>query len=206
LTPLAVLVGLLARDGIMTFYGPTWQEAIVPLQILCFYGFIRQGATPLAPLFMVKNKVRLLNLAMYPNLVLLPLLALPAIQRAGLIGMSAVMVVTICLCNLPVFFACGRLLNAPLAHFVAVAIVPLSAAAVSGLVLLGSSGLFGLYVAEGQTGLSVTNVTLLTSKAAIFLVCYGAFVLSADTEVRHDLIAARTLLTHGESLKALSHD
>jgi O-antigen/teichoic acid export membrane protein len=205
-SPLALVVALMARDGIMIFYGPVWQTTIVPLQIFCLYGLIAQVSTTNAPVLMVTRKLKEWNYIIYLNLILFLLLSVPAVRLGGLVGMSILMTLIVSLsCFLALFVNCHAL-GTPLRRYAILTIVPLGAAVASSTAEILSSYLLGLHIANYGREAFFMNVIILTIKTSIALATYAGVVYLWDADARQLITELLSHVSKGEMLKTLSYE
>ena len=82
MAPITIATILFARNFILDIYGPTWAPAIVPLQILAVYGFIRAIAANMGSVYRAMGKPqwltsialwRLITMAVALYVILVPL-------------------------------------------------------------------------------------------------------------------------------------
>ena len=202
-TPMCVIVGLLAQEIILVLYGERWRGAIAPLIIFSLYALFRQVAASNSPILMVTNKVKEFNLIVYLHLALFILLAFPAIWAGGLIGMGVLMVVLVILSGFLALLVSSKALQNPLVHYARLAVLPVCAAIFSSLILLASSKMLNLQVLDHSPQQMVSNVAIMTIKTAIFLVCYTVTLYMLDADVHSEIRANLTSLVHLSSLKGI---
>ena len=206
LVPLSLAVILLAKDGIMTFYGEEWQAAIVPLQILCIHALIRQVTATNGPILMVTNEVKKFNYLVYLYLGLILLFSWPVIRVWGIVGMSLLMTLLVSLTCLLTFWVNSQNLNVPLHHYTAQAILPLFAVTISALVVITLSSLLPLRIDSYSSEQFLTNVMIITTKGIIIVATYVGVIYMTDTDVKLELNKALSNVLRASTIKAFFHE
>jgi O-antigen/teichoic acid export membrane protein len=87
-TPIAVAMILFAPAFINGLYGETWAAAIVPIQLLAVYGYIRSIAANMGSVFRAMGKPQWLTYIAVWRLVTMVVLLIPVAQRWGINGVS----------------------------------------------------------------------------------------------------------------------
>ncbi len=189
IVPAELLVVVLARDGILTFYGPKWEAAILPLQILCLYALIRQVATTNGPILLVRNKAKQLNYSIYASLVVLILLAYPAAHFGGLLGISILMIVVVMSSASFTFYHTFSALGTRWTDYLALAAAPFGAAMASVLIYGAFLRLFPLHIADYRVAQMPFNVFVLSARGMVLLLSYFGVVYVLDGGLREDVRA-----------------
>lgn len=191
LFPMGALVILLAKDGILTFYGTKWEQAVLPLQILSIYALARHIGSINGSIFMVTNKVKEWNLIIYLNLALLVIGAIPATRWGGLLGISIFMASLSIPNSLSAFFLAHRTLGIHPRRYVSLVTLPALASAGAALTLLLFVDLSAVRIADYSPKYFLMNVLAMALKGTIFLASCGLFYFIFDknltTETRDSL-------------------
>jgi PST family polysaccharide transporter len=87
-TPITVAMILFAPAFINGLYGDKWAAAIVPIQLLALYGFIRSIAANMGSVFRAMGKPQWLTYIAVWRLVTMVVLLIPVAQRWGINGVS----------------------------------------------------------------------------------------------------------------------
>lgn len=87
-TPIAVAMILFAPAFINGLYGDVWAPAIVPLQVLAVYGFIRSIAANMGSVFRAMGKPQWLSYIATWRLITMAVLLIPVALRWGINGVS----------------------------------------------------------------------------------------------------------------------
>ncbi len=88
-TPITVATVVFAPDFVRILYGKTWEPAIVPLQLLAVYGFIRSIAANMGNIFRAGGRPQWLVYIAAWRLVTMAALLYPATAYYGIVGVSA---------------------------------------------------------------------------------------------------------------------
>lgn len=203
ITPMCVILGILAQEVIMVFYGVQWREAVIPLMIFCLYALIRQLAASNSPILMVTNRVKEFNFIVYIHLALFVLLAFPAIWVGGVIGMCVLMVMLVALSGFLVLLTSSKVLHNPLINYARLAVLPACTAMLSSLLVYVSSKMLNLHVIEYGLQQIVINVLIMTAKAVIFFASYISILYLLDAEVNSGIRANLLSLTRLRSFKTI---
>jgi PST family polysaccharide transporter len=173
-TPITFITAILARDFINIFYGKTWEEAILPLQILSFYGLLRSAVSITGNVILVTNQVKQLNYIVYGELLLILLLGYPVITFGGLVGMSLLVSLAMLLGGVTAFVLTGKSLATNLSQYLDLIKTPAVAAIASTGVIL----IFRILLPFQPSVL-----TLIVS-AAFFFTCYAGLLFAIDANLR----------------------
>jgi O-antigen/teichoic acid export membrane protein len=153
--PLLAILFVAAPDFVAVFFSEKWTPAVLPIQIMCFSGFLKALASVTHPVFLSKGrpdlemKLTLFGLAVFVVCVSVGL-------RYGIVGVSVGVLVFSMVNFVPTFFLADRLLG--LSHGRSVGIVLkyiLLAVAVIGLLKLA-----GTFVPRGYPGLPLARLAL----------------------------------------------
>jgi len=173
-TPITFITAILARDFINIFYGKTWEEAILPLQILSFYGLLRSAVSITGNVILVTNQVKQLNYIVYGELLLILLLGYPVITFGGLVGMSLLVSLAMLLGGVTAFVLTGKSLATNLSQYLDLIKTPAVAAIASTGVIL----IFRILLPFQP------SVLTLTVSAAFFFTCYAGLLFAIDANLR----------------------
>jgi PST family polysaccharide transporter/lipopolysaccharide exporter len=139
MAPITIATILFARNFILEIYGPTWAPAIVPLQLLAVYGFIRAIAANMGTVYRAMGKPqwltsialwRLITMVIALWVVLVPLgLGITGVSWLSLIVAVIDFVISAVLVN--------RLMDAPASAYVRRTAPALAAALLAGVIAHG---------------------------------------------------------------------
>ena len=200
------VASILAKDGIMVFYGETWQEAVLPFQILCSYALIRHVGATTGPILIVVKEVRRWNHITYLNVVLLLVLIVPAMKLYGLVGVSILMVLTTSLNVLLGFCLSTKALGNSLICYVKHMMLPILACLLSTMATIIVSNVFDLHITDYGSIRFLPNVVILIAKSTVFFFCYSCLNYVLDISLRADLRTNLSGLVRRSTLKKLSND
>jgi PST family polysaccharide transporter/lipopolysaccharide exporter len=176
MAPITLAMILFASDFILDLYSKAWAPAIVPLQLLAVYGFIRAVAANMGSVFRAMGKPhwlsnialwRLITMAVGLYIVLVPL-------GWGITGVSWLSVVVAVVDFIIGAVLVGRLMEAPASAYVRRMLPALIAALAAGLIA------HWLYP---QIPLARAAFRLLAA-GVVLMLFYAAFIWFADGEFR----------------------
>ena len=202
ITPAVAAVALFAREGILVFYGAKWEPAIVPLQWLCLFAFVRQIAASTSAVLMVVNEVKKFNIIVYLQLFLLAVLGWPAVHFGGLSGMSLLMTFVVAFGGVLVFLVASRALGLPLRRYAAQAVSPLAACAVSVLAVVVLEHALPLEISQFTMEHFLINVLILSLKGLVLAAAYAAAEYGLDVGLRDEVRLNATKLFNDNPLRA----
>ncbi len=87
--PIAVATVVFAPDFVRSLYGDTWAPAILPMQLLAIYGFIRSIAANMGNIFRAGGRPQWLAYIAAWRLLTMAALLYPITRRFGIVGVSA---------------------------------------------------------------------------------------------------------------------
>lgn len=109
-TPFLAILCASAHDFIVTIYGPKWEPAVIPVQIMCAYGLIKTMASMPEPVFLSKGragalfKLNVFRLALFVPSVLWGV-------NYGIVGVSWAILGCSVFSSIPLFLWAHRLLK-----------------------------------------------------------------------------------------------
>jgi len=107
--PLLAILFVAARDFVVVFYGEQWTPAVLPIQIMCFSGFVKGLASVTQPVFLSKGRPDLeMKLTFFRLLVFVVSVSMGL--RYGIVGVSVGVLVFSVVNLVPTFFLADRLL------------------------------------------------------------------------------------------------
>ena len=114
--PFLAIIFVSAKEFVTVFYGDKWLPAVLPIQIMCFYGFIQAALSPVFSIFLSKGKSDLYLKIAFLRLILLFVILLFGV-RFGINGVAASILLYSLLIAFPIFYYANKLLNAKLLNF-----------------------------------------------------------------------------------------
>ncbi|OQA40642.1 MAG: Teichuronic acid biosynthesis protein TuaB [Chloroflexi bacterium ADurb.Bin325] len=135
-TPIAVATILFAPAFIRGLYGEVWAPAIVPLQLLAVYGFIRSIAANMGSVFRALGKPQWLTWIAVWRLVTMAGLLIPVSLRWGIDGVSWLSAIVAVVDFVISAWLVGKLVDAPWRAYVRMLAPTWAAALAAGLVAL----------------------------------------------------------------------
>lgn len=130
--PISVATILFAREFVQGLYGDVWAAAIIPLQILAIYGFIRSIAANMGSIFRAMGKPQWLTYIALWRLITMLVFLYPAVKLWGIVGVSALSAVVAVIDFYISATLVGRLIDAPWRAYARIVLPPLLAALIGG--------------------------------------------------------------------------
>ena len=188
--PIAVATILFAPAFVYGLYGATWAPAIVPLQLLAVYGFIRSVAANMGNIFRAMGKPHWLTSIAVWRLSTMLVFLYPVTKQWGIVGVSALSAVVAVVDFLISAVLVGRLVTAPLPVYGKMLAPTLAAAGAGGLIALGLYP----YLHLPKTALN------LAAAGTMLMVIYAGLAWLLDVELRAAvrMALARLLLFYRE--------
>jgi PST family polysaccharide transporter/lipopolysaccharide exporter len=181
--PVAVATIVFAPAFIRTLYGPEWLAAIVPLQFLAIYGYIRSIAANMGSVFRAGGKPQWLNYIAGWRLATMALLLVPVTLRWGINGVSALSAAVAVVDFFISAVLVNRLVDAPPRAYIRALGPSLGAAIAAGALA------FLLY---GRLDLGRPLIDLLAAGAMLAAI-YAGLLWLMDSEVRRAATRGRDL-------------
>jgi O-antigen/teichoic acid export membrane protein len=172
--PIAAATILFAPRFVYGLYSATWAPAILPLQLLAVYGFIRSVAANMGNIFRSLGKPQWLTYIAAWRLTTMLIFLYPVTKRWGIDGVSALSAIVAVVDFFISAALVSRLVNAPLTAY-AKMIAPTGLAA-----LMGGLIAFGAYP---YLGLPKTALNLLVA-GVILMAVYAGLAWLLDRELR----------------------
>ncbi len=132
--PIMAAMLLFARPFIADLYGQAWLPAIVPLQLLAIYGFIRSVAANMGSVFRAAGKPQWLTYIALWRLVTMAAALYPVTKLWGIVGVSVLSVAVAVVDFLISGWLIGKLVEAPWRAYVRL-LIPTCVAAFAGAAL-----------------------------------------------------------------------
>ncbi len=132
--PIMAAMMLFARPFIVDLYGDAWLPAIMPLQLLAVYGFIRSVAANMGSIFRAMGKPQWLTYIALWRLLTMAAALYPVTVRWGILGVSWLSVAVAAADFMIASWSVGKLVEAPWGAYVRM-LIPTCAAAFAGAVL-----------------------------------------------------------------------
>lgn len=184
-TPLLAGMMLFARPFITDFYGAAWAPAIVPLQLLAIYGFIRSIAANMGSVFRAMGKPQWLTYIALWRLLTMAAALYPVTIRWGIVGVSWLSVAVAVADFLIASWLVGKLLEAPWRAYARM-LIPTCIAAFAG----------GFLALEVYPYLPLAKAIYNLALAGVILVIsYAVFLWLIDAQLRSTL---RSLAVRGQ--------
>lgn len=89
-TPVAFGIAVVASDFVLTFFGPQWTDMVVPMQILCGYGFLRALGQAFGPVWKTLDRPDIVTKFSAIRVLLMAILIWPATEMYGIVGTAIV--------------------------------------------------------------------------------------------------------------------
>ncbi|UCD92585.1 MAG: polysaccharide biosynthesis C-terminal domain-containing protein, partial [Methanobacteriota archaeon] len=102
---------IIAPEFVTFILGDRWTPAVVALQILCLFGFIRVILQPAGDLFLAKGKTKCLSITNAVNLVIMIIFLYPAILWGGIEGVALLVFLIYFFHTIIIYWLTTRLLN-----------------------------------------------------------------------------------------------
>jgi len=134
--PIAIATILFAPAFIYGLYGDVWAPAIVPLQLLAIYGFIRSIAANMGSVFRALGKPEWLTAIATWRLITMAVLLIPVAVNWGINGVSLLSAVVAIIDFIISAWLVNKLIAAPLSAYVRMLTPTGAAALVAGLISL----------------------------------------------------------------------
>lgn len=190
-TPIAVAMILFAPAFIYGLYGDVWAAAIVPLQVLALYGFIRSIAANMGSIFRAMGKPQWLTYIATWRLITMVVLLIPVALKWNINGVSWLSTIVAVVDFVISGWLVNKLIHAPW-HAYARLLAPAWAAA-----LVAGFAALGLYpylpFAKASWNLLLAGTILVLGYFVLSLLIDGQFRTTVRSLVRQGrrLIAAR---------------
>ncbi len=126
--PISIATILFAREFVQGLYGDVWAAAIVPLQLLAVYGFIRSIAANMGSIFRAFGKPQWLTYIALWRLTTMLVFLYPAVKLWGIVGVSALSAVVAVVDFYISATLVSRLIDAPWRAYGQILAAPLAAA------------------------------------------------------------------------------
>lgn len=185
-TPIAVATILFAPAFIQGLYGQTWAPAIVPLQLLAVYGFIRSIAANMGSVFRALGKPQWLTWIAVWRLVTMVALLVPVSVRWGINGVSWLSTIIAVVDFIISAWLVGKLVDAPWHAYVRMLVPTWAAALAAGFLSLW------LYPALPFTKAAFNLLTI----GAFLVLCYALFAWLLDPRLREAVRGGWQSLRH----------
>jgi PST family polysaccharide transporter/lipopolysaccharide exporter len=139
MAPITIATILFARNFILDIYGPTWAPAIVPLQLLAVYGFIRAIAANMGSVFRAMGKPQwLTSIALWRLITMVIALYVVLVPWGlGITGVSWLSVVVAVIDFVICAVLVNRLMAAPASAYVRRIVPALTTALMAGVIAHG---------------------------------------------------------------------
>ncbi len=178
--PIAAATILFAREFISGLYGDVWAPAILPLQLLAIYGFIRSIAANMGSVFRAMGRPQWLTYIAAWRLAIMLALLYPVTKRWGINGVSALSAVVAVVDFVISASLVGRLVDAPWRAYARILLPAGGAALVAGLAAHAAYP----YLPGGRPAINL----LLAGAMLVLLYCGLAWL--ADAQLRAVVRAA----------------
>lgn len=178
--PTAIAMSFFAPEFIIGLYGTTWAPAIVPLQLLAFYGLIRSLAANMGSIYRAMGKPEWLTYIAIWRLATMLLLLYPAVLWGGIIGVSILSVAVAVVDFAISAILANRLVATPWRAYARLLLPTVAAALIAGVISHWSYPHIPL----------VKTALRLLFAGALMSVIYGGLIWLTDHELRE---AARKL-------------
>jgi PST family polysaccharide transporter len=173
-TPIAVATILFAPAFIHGLYGDVWAAAILPLQLLAVYGFIRSIAANMGSVFRAMGKPQWLSYIALWRLTTMVALLIPVANRWGIDGVAALSAIVAVVDFVISAWLVNKLIPAPASAYVRMLLPSTAAALLAGLATLA------LY---NQLPFDSAAWNLL-SAGMLLVVLYAVFACVLDRQLR----------------------
>lgn len=87
--PVSFGIAVVAPDFVMALFGPDWMQMVVPMQILCIYGFLRSLGKTFGPVWKTLDRPDLVTKLSAIRVVIMAALIWPATEMYGIVGTAA---------------------------------------------------------------------------------------------------------------------
>lgn len=87
--PVSFGIAVVAPDFVMALFGPDWMRMVVPMQILCIYGFLRALGKTFGPVWKTLNRPDLVTKLSALRVVIMAALIWPVTEMYGIVGTAA---------------------------------------------------------------------------------------------------------------------
>lgn len=172
--PISVATILFAREFVQGLYGDVWAAAIVPLQLLAVYGFIRSIAANMGSIFRAMGKPQWLTYIALWRLITMLALLYPAVKWRGIVGVSALSAVVALVDFYISATLVGRLIDAPWRAYGQIVLPPLAAALIGG---------WAVHLIYPRLGLPKVWMNLALS-GALMVACYAVLIWLGEPRFR----------------------
>ncbi|TET91151.1 MAG: lipopolysaccharide biosynthesis protein [Methanomassiliicoccales archaeon] len=102
---------IVAPEFVVFVLGDKWTPAIIALQILCLFGFIRVILQPAGDLFLAKGKTKWLSITNAVNLVIMIVFLYPAVLWGGIEGVALLVFLIYFFHTIIIYWLTTKLLN-----------------------------------------------------------------------------------------------
>ncbi len=108
--PVVSVLFVEARDFVFVFYGQKWLPAVLPIQIMCFYGLIRALTATASPVFLSKGRPDIeFKLTVFKLCVFILFISFGI--RYGIVGVSLAVLLYAVINFFPTFYLAEKLLD-----------------------------------------------------------------------------------------------
>lgn len=176
--PVSFGILIFCPDLLRILYADKWSSAIIPLQILVFYGLFRALTTPSGNILMAIGAIKWLALLEVLSLIVVILFIYPVTKYYGIIGVSILMtIITIC-GYLIVGLITNKYINADFKYYLKI-ILPY-------IIISSVCGFTAYFLAK----LISSNLSLLLTISAILLTAFSYLFLNFlyDKELKNFFI------------------
>lgn len=135
-TPIAVAMILFAPAFIHGLYGTVWEQAILPLQLLAVYGFLRSIAANMGSVFRAMGKPQWLTYIATWRLITMVVLLIPVATKWGINGVAWLSAIVAVVDFIISGWLVGKLIDAPWHSYLRLLAPPWIAALVAGFAML----------------------------------------------------------------------
>ncbi len=179
--PIAVATILFAPAFIYELYGATWAPAIIPLQFLAVYGFIRSIAANMGSIFLAMGKPQWLTYIAAWRLTTMLITLYPVTKRWGIEGVSILSAIVAVVDFVISATLVNRLVDAPWRAYVQRVGPPTLAALAAGL---AARGLYP-YLQLGKASPTAGMISLRLMAVGVLLVlCYAGLLWLVEPHFR----------------------
>jgi len=140
--PLTIYIVLITPDVVRRFF-PHWNDAILPIQLIAYFGGLRSIGSGLGSIFLAKGKPQLLIPISLFQMIFLSALLYPTIHFWGLIGVCILVNLSMTLSFLWTFIKAGRIIALNIEEILRVVAFPILVSFGLWALIFGLSGLGG---------------------------------------------------------------
>jgi O-antigen/teichoic acid export membrane protein len=180
--PIAMATILFAPEFIHGLYGEVWAAAIVPLQLLAVYGFIRSVAANMGSIFRAMGKPQWLTGIALWRLATMLLFLYPVTKRWGINGVSALSAIVAVVDFVISATLVGRLVSAPWQAYARMLLPTAATALLAGIIAHAAYP----YLPLPRTALN------LVAAGALMVGIYGVLIWLTDRDFRASVQLAYT--------------